>query len=152
MIRTRQRQGRASLQPASAAIMEAVWNGRWDPEADNGAGSPRRLGGSAGVEGGEDSAAQGNHVRNRSRGDDTRCAVCLEEVGVESSSASWPGGGSLGGLGGFDAQKIWMHRGGGDDVKADIGTEGAFSAEREKTRFRGRFSQLPCGHRFHTLW
>lgn len=82
MIRSRQRQGRGDPQPASKAIMDGVWNGRWDPS-----NYPDSTGKNAGEGSREGISGRGGHVRTESRGmDDPRCAVCLEEVEVVQSS------------------------------------------------------------------
>lgn len=128
MIRSRQRQGRGDPQPASADIMEGVWDGRWDPA---------KIGNGNHMEG-ED----GNSSGNSTSGDDSsRCAVCLEEV-VE-------GGGRAEGR-----YVVASGAGGsaGGDWTADIGSEEAGSVQTEDAHARGIFAYLPCGHRFHTYW
>ncbi|CAN0515821.1 unnamed protein product [Ectocarpus sp. 12 AP-2014] len=128
MIRSRQRQGRGDPQPASAAIMEGVWTGRWDP-AKNGGSS-----------GGD--ATQGRHARSRGNGDcNPRCAVCLEEV---SGGEPTVDGGALGREGGGEAAAA-------ADWTADIGSDEGLRAETtESVHASGSFAYLPCGHRFHT--
>ncbi|CBJ26996.1 TPR repeat-containing protein [Ectocarpus siliculosus] len=129
MIRSRQRQGRGDPQPASAAIMEGVWTGRWDPAKNDG------------TSGG--GATQGRHVRSRSNGDgNPRCAVCLEEVGGGEPTVD---GGALGREGGGGAAAAAA------DWTADIGSEEGLRAETaESVHASGSFAYLPCGHRFHT--
>lgn len=128
MIRSRQRQGRGDPQPASAAIMQGVWTGRWDPAKN---------GGSSG------GATQGRHARSCSNGDgNPRCAVCLEEVGGGETTVDGAGLGQEG-TGGAAAA----------DWTADIGTEEGLRAETaENVHASGNFAYLPCGHRFHTYW
>lgn len=132
MIRSRQRQGRGNPQPASAAIMEGVWNGRWDPAKIGGGGGGGETEGNGGGPGG------GN-------GDDgSRCAVCLEEVVEGGWEAS-----SEGGLSGGSATV----RKAGGDWTADIGSEEGVSAQTGGDAYAGGSSAyLPCGHRFHTYW
>lgn len=131
LIRSRQRQGRGEPQPASAAIMEGVWNGRWEPS--------KSLSGDGAING--DGFSPDGNNRNNSRGDDPRCAVCLEEIRVRGNDSS-PG----------------LHEDGRDEsgetveVKADIGSEEAVREQTEDSRSRGRVAYLPCGHRFHTHW
>eukprot|EP00752_Nemacystus_decipiens_P007816 g6981.t1 len=126
MIRSRQRQGRGDPQPASATIMEGVWSGRWDP-AKNGGGT--------------------GHTRSRSgSGDNPRCAVCLEEVGL---GAPGSGGGEDAGseMSGRDGVRVAA---GAGDWTADIGSEEARLSAAENAHGKGSFAYLPCGHRFHT--
>lgn len=130
--------------------MEGVWNGRWDP-IKNLRGSEDNSEMS-----GDDFTADGNN-RNHSRGDDSRCAVCLEEVGVGGNDSSSSGSASVSGLHG-DSMAVCDGRGENGEpsltveVKADIGSEEAVRAQTEDTRARGRVAYLPCGHRFHTHW
>ncbi|CAM9858770.1 unnamed protein product [Scytosiphon promiscuus] len=129
MIRSRQRQGRGDPQPASAAIMEGVWNGRWDPA--------KSCGGGGGKEG---RARTPSDSDSGSGGDSSRCAVCLEEV-VE-------GGGDLPADGGVVVAAVAREAWG--DWTADIGTEEGAGAQTGDAHARGCFAHLPCGHRFHT--
>lgn len=90
MIRSRQRRGRGDPQPASADIMEGVWNGRWNPRKQNVAGNGVHDGAVTG-DADEGQAGKGDavlHARACDRGDDPRCAVCLEEVGDGSTGAT----------------------------------------------------------------
>lgn len=146
MIRSRQRQGRGDPQPASAAIMEGVWTGRWDPTKNGGVDN--------------DGVDETGHARSRSgRGDNPRCAVCLEEVG---------GGGAAAAAGDNEetvaerAECTLQGRVGegvvgpvitiADDWTAAIGSEETVHAGAENVHAKGSFAYLPCGHRFHTSW
>ena len=151
MIRSRQRQGRGDPQPASAAIMEGVWTGRWDP-VKNGGGENGDLGGGGDGDGG----VSKGHARSRSgSGDNPRCAVCLEEVGGggmmlgETLEAAASAGGGYGYA--RDEERGSASLGAGDWT-ADIGSEEASLAETRNAPANRSFAYLPCGHRFHTHW
>ncbi|CAM9712527.1 unnamed protein product, partial [Hapterophycus canaliculatus] len=130
MIRSRQRQGRGDPQPASAAIMEGVWNGRWDPAKIEAEGRGGDIGGNGKGGGGGGGG-----------GDSSRCAVCLEEVVGGGAEAS-PVGGQVGGR-----AAAWEA---GGDWTADIGSAEGVCAQPGDAHARGSFAYLPCGHRFHT--
>lgn len=134
--------------------MDGVWNGRWDPSRNGSAG-----GNSSPADSGTN-GAQG-HTRSNSRGDDPRCAVCLEAVGVEESSSKVEGGArrmaTRGLKAGGKATDVVLETGRGGlavcrNLTAEIGSEEAVRAETEESHARGRLAYLPCGHRFHTHW
>ena len=137
MIRSRQRQGRGDPQPASAAIMDGVWTGRWDPTKNSGSGS------------GSDNSGERGQTRSRSgSGDNPRCAVCLEEIGAAAASGSDDTG-----FGGGDGEEFkGLVAAGPSDWTADIGSAEAGLAGAETAHSKGSFAYLPCGHRFHTHW
>lgn len=141
MIRSRQRQGRGEPQPASAAIMKGVWNGRWDP-------SKTASGSEGDGEMSGDGLSPDDNSRNHSRGDDPRCAVCLEEIGIGGGNDSSPGlhEDSMAVCDGRDENGKMV------DVKADIGSDEAVREQTKDARSRGRVAYLPCGHRFHGHW
>lgn len=158
MIRSRQRQGRGDPQPASTDIMDGVWSGRWDPakrSGDGGSGDGEGGGGDAG--GDETSSSEVRASRSSRRGDDPRCAVCLEEVGGGggSSVGESAGGTDVAAESGPEEKEEEEETSQGLEVggefTADIGSNGAEKAETD-AHARGRFAYLPCGHRFHTHW
>ncbi len=161
MIRSRQRQGRGDPQPASAAIMEGVWTGRWDPAKNSGGGgNDGGLGdGSSGGSGDGGGLSRG-HVRSRSgSGDNPRCAVCLEEVGgpeVVPGETGEVAGSAADGRGPGDGRDEGKGSAcpsfGAGDWTADIGSEQASLAETQNAHAKRSFAYLPCGHRFHTHW
>lgn len=176
MIRCRQRHGRGEPQPASKAIMDGIWDGRWGPENHSA---------EVGAATGKDTPSGGEgFTGTRSRGDDPRCAVCLEEVEPVVDASDEAGGvlvslsssavyaGSLGTssraicrneVGGMDGgvadQALGSANGLGlggvlvvPDIDAEIGSEEARMEEEGNLKGRGRLAYLPCGHRFHAHW
>lgn len=165
MIRSRQRQGRGEPQPASKPIMDGIWDGQWGPE-----NHPVEIDAATG----KDAPAREGYTGTRRRGDDPRCAVCLEEV--EPVVGARDEAGSLGSAGdagrAIRRDEVWGMMDGGvadralesadglglggvlvvADIDAEIGSEEARMEEAGDLKGRGRLAYLPCGHRFHVHW